>query len=209
MVGIHNWYYLSGCVASFNMSLLIATIRNLIQISQDEEFILADLFRPMNLKSGEYFLEEGQLCRYVGFIESGLVRYHMNDNGVQKTLYFNKEGEFVSNYQSFLPREPSNTSIQAIEDTTLQVISYDNLQKLYAAIRQGEKFGRLAIESVFLTSMQQLKSFYKDSPAERYQQFLRSYPSLAERIPQYHIASYVGIKPQSLSRIRKRLVTPK
>jgi len=134
-------------------------------MSQDEEFILADLFRPMNLKSGEYFLEEGQLCRYVGFIESGLLRYHMNDNGVQKTLYFNKEGEFVSNYQSFLPREPSNTSIQAIEDTTLQVISYDNLQKLYSAIREGEKLGRLAIESVFLTSMQQLKSFYKDSPA--------------------------------------------
>ena len=191
------------------MSLLIPTIRNLVQISQYEEIILADLFKPLTLKSGEYFLEEGQLCRYVGFIESGLVRYHMNDNGVQKTLYFNKEGEFVSNYQSFLPRESSNTSIQAIEDTTLQVISYDNLQKLYSAVSEGEKLGRLAIESVFLTSMQQLKSFYKDSPAERYQEFLRSYPSLAERIPQYHIASYVGIKPQSLSRIRKRLVTSK
>jgi hypothetical protein len=67
------------------MSLLIPTIRNLVQISQDEEIILADLFKPSTLKSGEYFLEEGQLCRYVGFIESGLVRYHMNDNGVQKT----------------------------------------------------------------------------------------------------------------------------
>jgi CRP-like cAMP-binding protein len=191
------------------MHQLIATIKNLIQISADEEVILADLFKPLTLRSGEYFLEEGQLCRYVGFIEEGLVRYHMNDNGSQKTLYFNKEGEFVSNYQSFLPREPSNTSIQAIEDTALQVINYENLQRLYSDVSEGEKLGRLAIEGVFLSSMQQLKSFYRDSPTERYQEFLQSYPDLAQRIPQYHIASYVGIKPQSLSRIRRRLVSQK
>ena len=189
------------------MNLLITTISYLIKISIEEEIILKRLFEPLQLKAGEYFLEEGQLCRYVGFIEKGLVRYHMNDNGSEKTFYFNKEGEFVSNYQSFIPREPSNTSIQAIEDTTLQVISYTDLQRMYSDVKEGEKLGRLAIESVFLSSMQQLKSFYKDSPAERYQQFLRSYPHLAQRIPQYYIASYVGIKPQSLSRIRKRLVS--
>ncbi|MGX5690813.1 Crp/Fnr family transcriptional regulator [Arcticibacter tournemirensis] len=188
------------------MNRLITTIRTLIRITADEEVILTGLFKPLKLKSGEYFLEEGQLCRYVGFIEEGLVRYHMNDNGNQKTLYFNKEGEFVSNYQSFLPREPSNTSIQAIEDTAMQVINYADLQRLYSNVSEGEKLGRLAIENVFLSSLQQLKSFYKDSPTERYQQFLRSYPSLVQRIPQYHIASYVGIKPQSLSRIRRKLV---
>jgi CRP-like cAMP-binding protein len=191
------------------MNLLIATLRHLIRIGSDEEQVITDLFKPLTLKSGEYFLREGKLCRYVGFIEKGLVRYYINDNGTDKTLYFNKEGQFVSNYQSFLPREVSDTSIQAIEDTTLQIISYDDLQKLYLSIREGEKLGRLAIENVFVTSLQQLKSFYKDAPAERYQQFLRFYPDLAQRIPQYHIASYVGIKPQSLSRIRKRLSTQK
>lgn len=189
------------------MSLLVPAIKKFISINADEEMILNGLFKPVTLRQGEHWLEEGQLCRYVGFIETGLVRYYMNDDGNQKTLYFNKEGEFVSNYQSFIPRQPSNTSIQAIEDTFLQVISYENLQRLYATIREGEKLGRLAIEQVFLSSMQQLKSFYKDSPADRYQQFLRSYPDLAQRIPQYYIASYVGIKPQSLSRIRKRLVS--
>jgi CRP-like cAMP-binding protein len=91
----------------------------------------------------------------------------------------------------------------------MQVITYDNLQCLYKNVREGEKLGRLAIEAVFLSSLQQLKSFYRDSPAERYQQFLSAYPELTQRIPQYHIASYVGIKPQSLSRIRKRLVAGK
>ena len=191
------------------MSGLIATIKNSIRLEEAEELALADLFTPLILKAGDYFLEEGQRCRYVGFIEEGLVRYYLNDNGIEKTLYFNKEGEFVCNYQSFLPREPSNTSIQAIEDTRLQIITFDNLQKLYASVKGGEKLGRIAIEYVFLSSMQQLKSFYKDSPAERYQEFLRSYPKLVQRIPQYYIASYVGIKPQSLSRIRKRLLSQK
>lgn len=178
------------------MSRLIVTIRSLIHITAEEETLIQGLFKSLELESGAYFLEEGQLRRYVGFVETGLLRYHMNHDGTEKTLFFSSEGEFVSNYQSFLPREPSNTSIQAIEDCLLQVISYDDLQKLYAGVNEGEKLGRLAIEQVFLSSMQQLKSFYKDSPTARYQQFLRSYPNLAQRIPQYHIASYVGIKPQ-------------
>ncbi|MCD8739138.1 Crp/Fnr family transcriptional regulator [Mucilaginibacter roseus] len=189
------------------MSQLIATIKHLISIDEEEEAIIKSLFKPLELKAGDFFVEEGQVCRYVGFIEKGLVRYYMNDDGNHKTLYFNKEGEFVSNYQSFLPRNPSNTNIQAIEDTSLQVISFENLQRLYATVREGEKLGRLGIESVFVNSLEQLKSFYRDSPAERYRQFLHAYAELAQRIPQYYIASYVGIKPQSLSRIRKRLVS--
>jgi len=187
------------------MNGLLPVIKSLITVSAVEEEMIKGLFKPLLLKSGEYFLEEGQLCRYVGFIEQGLVRYHLDNDGEQQTLYFSKEGEFVCNYQSFLPRAPSNTSIQAIEDCSLMVISYENLQKLYKDIAEGNKLGRLAIESVFLNSLQQLKSFYKDSPAARYQQFLKAYPDLIQRVPQYYIASYVGIKPQSLSRIRKRL----
>ena len=188
---------------------LLETLKDLIRISEKEEALLTALFKPLKLRAGEYFLEEGQLCRYVGLIEEGLVRYYLNDSGNEKTLYFSKEGEFVSNYQSFLPREPSDMSIQAIEDTTLQVINYSDLQQIYTGLNEGNKFGRLALEYVYASSMQQLKSFYKDSPAARYDEFLRSYPDLAQRLPQYYIASYIGIKPQSLSRIRKRLVTKK
>src|SRR5258708_7661683 len=99
----------------------------------------------------------------------------------------------------------SETGIQALEETTLYLISYDNLQRLYADVKEGERFGRLAIEQVFLASIEQIRSLYADPPAARYQQFLATYPDLVQRIPQYYIASYVGVKPQSLSRIRKRL----
>ena len=187
------------------MEALIRTIRQLISLTGEEENIVADLFKPRRLNAGEYFLEEGKVCRHVAFIETGLVRYYMNDDGQEKTIYFNREGEFVCNYQSFLPQKPSNVAIQALEDTELLVIGYEGLQTLYEQVRGGERFGRLAIEQVFLTSSEQLRSLYTDPPAVRYRQFLDAYPGLVQRLQQYHIASYVGIKPQSLSRIRKRL----
>lgn len=191
------------------MNALIQTIKRFIHLEIEEQEEIKKLFTDLHLKSGEYFLEEGQICRHIGFIETGLVRYYINDDGNEKTIYFNKENEFVCNYQSLLPKIASNTNIQAIEDCTLQIISYDNLQLLYRNIKGGERFGRLAIEQVFVSSIEQMKSIYKDPPVIRYQQFLNAYPDLVQRLPQYYIASYVGIKPQSLSRIRKRLAEKK
>jgi len=187
------------------MEALIQAIQNYITISPEEEIIISQLFSPLDLKAGEFLLEEGKVCRHVAFIREGLVRYYINDDGNERTIYFNKEHEFVCNYMSFIPQVVSDRYIQALEDTRLFIISYEKLQNLYAAIRQGERFGRLAIEYVFVTAIKQLGSMYTDPPAIRYQQFLHIYPDLVQRIPQYYIASYVGIKPQSLSRIRKRI----
>lgn len=187
------------------MESLIQAIKHFIPLSDTEEDIITGLFTSRRLAAGEHFLEEGKVCRHVAFIDYGLVRYYMNDDGQEKTTYFNKEGEFVSYYPSFLPQKPSNVAIQALEETLLYVIGYDDLQRLYASVRGGERFGRMGIEQVFLSSGEQLRSFYTDSPAARYQQFVNAYPGLVQRIPQYYIASYVGIKPQSLSRIRRRL----
>ena len=187
------------------MDSLIRTIRHFITLSDEEEAVVTGLFTPVLLKPGEYFLEEGKICRSVAFVEKGLMRYFMTQDGNEKTIYFSSEGEFVCNYSSFLPGKPSNVAVQALEETVMYVISKDNLQRLYSGIAMGERFGRLAIEQVFVSSIEQLRSHYTDTPTRRYQQFLDAYPGLVQRIPQYYIASYVGIKPQSLSRIRKRI----
>jgi CRP-like cAMP-binding protein len=94
----------------------------------------------------------------------------------------------------------------ALEPTTLLVITSQDLQKLYTNLSNGEKFGRLLMESVYTDAIQQIISFYTGSPQQRYQEFLENQPGLVQRVPQYYIASYIGIKPQSLSRIRKRLL---
>ncbi len=187
------------------METLINAIRQYIPLTPEEIQIIERLFQSRRLMEGAHFLEEGKVCRYLGFIEKGLIRYYISDEGQEKTIYFNQEGDFICNYQSFLPQKPSVVAMQALEDTELQVISYEDLQIFYRQVSGGERFGRLGIEQVFLSSSEQVRSLYSDPPAVRYQHFLDSYPKLVQRLQQYYIASYVGIKPQSLSRIRKRL----
>ena len=132
--------------------------------------MLQQLFSEKLLKKGEHFLTEGQVCRSVAIISSGLVRYYMNDDGNEGTYYFGSEGNFVCDYESFLPQLPSDKNIQALEDTALYSISFDALQQLYKGLKEGERLGRLGIEQVFVDVLQQLASFYKDSPEQRYQQ---------------------------------------
>ncbi|HEY0271860.1 MAG TPA: Crp/Fnr family transcriptional regulator [Chitinophaga sp.] len=187
------------------MESLLQAIRSLIRLSPAEADLVRELFVPQQLAAGEYFLQEGKVCRDIAFVEKGLLRYFVNNDGIEQTFYFSKENEFACSYPSFLPQAPSTRNIQALEDTQLYVVSYDNMQRFYREVREGERFGRLAIEQVFVGASIQMDSLYIDTPEQRYLQFLSSFPSLVQRLPQYYIASYVGVKPQSLSRIRKRL----
>ena len=189
------------------MDLLIQTIKGQISISDHDVAVIQNLFSRKTFKKGEHLLSEGEICRHIMFIESGLVRYYLNNDGTGQTHYFNKEGEFVCDYMSFLPQSPSNVNIQSLEDTVVYRISAEGIQQFYREIAGGEKFGRIAIEQVFVNVMSQIVSLYTDTPDLRYLRFLSNYPDLVQRIPQYYIASYVGVKAPSLSRIRKRLAT--
>lgn len=186
-------------------NLLFQTIRQYIPFSSADETVAQRLFFKKLHKKGDRLLAEGEICRNITFIESGLVRYYINKDGEERTNYFNKEGEFVCDYPSFLPQRPSIVNIQALEDCTVWMISFEGIQRFYKEVEHGERFGRLAIESVFVSVVSQIASIYTDTPEMRYQNFLLNYPAIVQRVPQYYIASYVGVKPQSLSRIRKRL----
>ena len=184
---------------------LLNSIQNLIKLSPEEMDIVTSLFKEKSYKKGDVFLEEGRICKHVGFVAKGLMRFYINHDGEEKTYGFSKENDYVCNYESFLPQKPSTKIIQALEDSLLFVISHDDLQILYASISEGERFGRIAIEAVFIQMLKDLSSFYTETPELRYDRFLRDHPDLQQRISQYHIASFVGVKPQSLSRIRKRI----
>jgi CRP-like cAMP-binding protein len=186
------------------MESLLNAIRYFIPLSASDEEVVRKLFHKKFFKKGEHLLRAGNICRYVTFIEAGLVRYYINSDGEERTTYFNKEGEFVCYYASFLPQTPSDIHIQALEDTSIFVVSFNDLQEFYREVEYGERFGRLGIEQVFLNAISQVASFYTDTPEVRYTKFLSDFRDIVQRIPQYYIASYVGIKPQSLSRIRKR-----
>ena len=184
---------------------LIQLLKQIVLIDSEEEEIYLNVFSPIVLKKGDFFLNEGDLNNKLGFIVEGLVRYFVHKNDEESTLEFSKEGEFIAEYQSFLNQTKSIQAIQAIEDTTLLVTNFDGLQTIYNKTKNGNLIGRIVIEYRFSHLMRQLLSIYMHNPEERYLHFLKSFPDLVQRIPQYYIASYVGVKPESLSRIRKRL----
>ena len=184
---------------------LINALQQFIALDDNEKDIIRRLFKEKTYEKGDFFLREGQVCQHAGFILQGLVRYFINNDGEEMIYGFGQEGNFVCNYESFLDHSPSAKNIQSIEDTTMLTISYNDLQTFYTEIKGGERFGRLIAEQIFVESVKQITSMYTDAPEQRYRNFLQSYPDLQQRIPQYHISSFVGVKPQSLSRIRKRL----
>lgn len=165
---------------------LLENIQSHITISQSEKEILKTLFKEKTYKKGDYFLSDGQICKYVGFISRGLMRYYINHDGEEKTYAFSQENQFVCNYESFLPQSQSSKIIQALEDSDVLVISHTDLQSLYAKIREGERFGRIAIEAVFLQLLKDINSLYTETPEVRYEQFIQNHPDLQQRISQYH-----------------------
>ncbi|MDR3679189.1 MAG: Crp/Fnr family transcriptional regulator [Flavipsychrobacter sp.] len=184
---------------------LLDSIQNVITLSPAEIDIVTSLFKEKAYKKGDFFLEEGRVCKQVGFVAKGLLRFYINHEGEEKNYDFSQENEFVCNYESFLPQIPSSKNIQALEDSIIFVISHADLQLFYANVRGGERFGRIAIESVFVKLLQDISALYTETPELRYERFLKKHADLQQRISQYHIASFVGVKPQSLSRIRKRI----
>jgi CRP-like cAMP-binding protein len=184
--------------------LLIACISTYIDLTDNDKTFIRRLFHQQHLEPGAHFLFAGDICHDVAYLADGLVRYYVNHEGEALTYTFAKNGDFVCDYPSFLHAQPSHNNIEALKPTTLLTISFDELQQFYRKVQHGERFGRLVAEQIFTQVLDQLTSFYRDSPSVRYEHFLRQFPDLAEQLPQYYIASYVGVKPQSLSRIRRR-----
>jgi len=174
----------------------------------DMDSILA-LFRKKSLKKGDYFLREGEICRNIAYLESGLVRYFVHKKDEEATFEFTHETEFIGDYQSFDSQSISIQNIQAIEDCSLLTIDYHNLHYIFNNIDKGNYLGRVIIERRFGIMVGQLMSIYMHDHEERYRNFIKYYSHLIQRIPQYMIASYVGVRPPSLSRIRKRFVENK
>jgi len=185
--------------------LLLQTLRQIVTLDLDEEQLLKTIFNEMHLKKGDFFLKAGEINNRLGFVNKGLIRYFVYKNDDESTIEFTSEGEFIAEYQSFLDNSEAIQYIQAIEDTTLLVTDNDGIQQLYNTTKNGNLIGRLVIEYRYNHLLKQLLSIYMHDPEQRYRNFIKVYPDLIQRVPQYYVASYVGVKPESLSRIRKRI----
>ena len=186
-------------------SNLLKLFSQIVELDEQEVKLIKSSFRPFFLAKGDYFLKAGQINKYVAFLQKGLVRYFVFKDEEKSTFEFTKEGEFIADYQSFNNKMPSIQNIQAIEDCEMLIINYADVQTIFNTTKNGNLIGRHIIEHRFDVMVNQLLAIYMQNHEELYKRFVEHYSDLTQRIPQYLIASFVGVKPPSLSRIRRRL----
>lgn len=186
--------------------LLINKINEFIPLNDADIQIIESLFKVKEYGANKVIHHEGEVCNKLWFIAKGLVRYTTGINGEERTFIFRNEGSFIGDIEGFLKQAPSTKSIITIEDSIIYVISKTDLQVFYQKVTLGERFGRLLIETVFAAAVNHIVSFYTESPEQRYIKLIKQNKDFIQRIPQYHIASFLGIKPQSLCRIKRRLL---
>jgi CRP-like cAMP-binding protein len=177
----------------------------LFNLSEQQAGIFLTQFSPTILKKNEVFVAEGQVCNKVGLIEQGLMKCVYNKEGEEVVFEFAYELNFISDYYSFVTNTPAEKEIRCLEDTTVYVITREKLQMLAAEHPFIESMSRAMNERLFLRMHDRLKSMLLDDAQERYKKLLADRPDLAQRIPQYLVASYLNVKPETISRIRKKM----
>lgn len=172
----------------------------------EEELELIDVyFEVKTLKKKDYLLRDHEVCKFIGFIDTGLIRHFHVKNGIEKTCDISFENTWITDFKSFTDGTAGKMNLQAMESTTVFVISKPNLQKIYAACSKYETFGRLMAEKVAQRATDIAMSLSSNTPEERFSNLLESQPEIFTRVPQKYIANYLGISPESLSRIRSRI----
>ncbi len=181
-----------------------AFIEKFVKTSEEEWTAFQKKLRYKEFDSDEFFLKEGQVCKHAVFIEDGAFRFSKVNNGTELVTAFFFTGDFLSDYESFLTQSPSKYYVQALKKSNVYLISKKDLNELYSNYPTFERLGRLFAERLFLIMNKRLDTFLYETPEARYAELVNRNSKLLQEVPQYMIASYLGVKPESLSRIRKR-----
>jgi CRP-like cAMP-binding protein len=184
-------------------------IRNFVSrfltFTEDEWEMLQSVLSRRFLKKGEFLLRAGEVCNHVTFINKGFVRIYNIVRDEELTVNFAFEGNFTTDFASLLPRKPSTDYIVAMEDLEILQLHYDDKQRLFDQAMVWQKFGRLIVEYILLFIVERNKALLFNTPEERYLKLIKERPKVMANVPLKYIASYLGVTPEALSRIRKRL----
>lgn len=179
------------------------TMKEVGNLSDADFELLTSRMEVVNLKKGEYFLEEGKINRSVAYVEKGLAMYYRVVNAEVIPVDFGLENDWLSYLSSFNNQSISDINIKMLEDSTLHCISFTSLQEIFTIQPRLIALKNYYVERSFMDVALHSANLAMFDARERYYKFMREKPHLIERVPQYYIAAYLGIKPQSLSRIRK------
>lgn len=187
----------------------LESFQKMTQLSDIELAAIMEMAKNATFSQGDFFSTPDNTCKQIAVLQSGIGRvYHLHD-GKEITDYFNTttRNQLVSSFVSFLKRKPSREYVQFLTDSEVLVINYDQLQELYDRFPSFERLGRLMAERNYLLALERIESLQYHNATQRYESFLNLYPGLMNQIPHHYVASYLGVTPESLSRIRKNFAS--
>ena len=191
--------------------LLFQKLEEKIKLTEEEKKLSRSFFIPKKLRKKQYLLQEGDVCKYVAFVEKGLLRsYTINDKGQEHINQFAFEGWWIADQFSFLTREPSKYNIEAMEDCELLLLSKSSEDEMLDKIPKFERYFRILLQNNLIATQKRLVSSLSQTAEERYSELIQDCPTtLPHRIPQHMLASFLGITPETLSRIRRQITSKK
>ncbi|KAA1246010.1 Crp/Fnr family transcriptional regulator [Aquimarina sp. RZ0] len=182
-------------------------IRSFTDVSDSDREFALQFYKKEIFKKGTYLLQPGVFINTFYFIKKGCVSYYMIEEGNTQVMEFFTEGDFFTDLFAYIQETPSDAYLEVLEDTIAYTIYKKDVEKIFEHSHQLERFGRLSMQKAFINNFQRVFQLKNLSNQERYVRLLERRPSLFQRVPQYLIASYLGLTPVGLSKIRKRIST--
>ena len=189
-----------------NTDQIIKNVSRHIQLLDDEKALFLSLLERRVLKRKTLFLETGVVCKHSAFVLEGAVKsYNVDEEGREHILSFATKDWWISDLYSLISEKPAILNIEAIVDSDVLMLSRENQHELYKKIPKFERFFRILVENSLVANQQRLIDNMSSPAEDRYLRFISKYPTIPECVPQHSIASYLGITPEFLSKIRARL----
>ena len=188
-------------------SLIRSHFSKLIELTDEEFNYFSSLAKFRKLRKKQYLVQAGDICRYESFVIKGCLRaYSVDDKGQEHVVQFAAEEWWIADMNSFLTETAAIYNVDALEDCELLQLDKPSLEKLYIHVPKFERFFRIKVQIAFTGLQQRITASMSETAEQRYLAFIRQYPHLEQRIPQRQIASYIGITPEFLSRLRKNFL---
>jgi CRP-like cAMP-binding protein len=188
------------------MTALTEHIDQLVSLTEDEKVLIEKAFATLSISRGHIWIKQGKICDQVAYVVSGKMRnYYIDESGNEVTCYFVAPDHFTSSFTSFLTNAPTNENISALEDTVLRVITKNDMEDLSLAVPKIQIFRRIVAENLFIMMEKRIAMLQSLSAHERYERLLKENPEILLTVPLQYTASFLGITPQHLSRLRKEL----
>lgn len=199
-----------SAVTFFMYDLFFNKLNEKISFSQEEQEIIKSYLTPKKLRKKQYLLQEGDVCKSIAFVQKGALReYTVDEKGVEHIFQFALEGWVISDLYSFMTTEPATYNIDALEDSELILITRSAQEEILRRVPKYETFNRMQLTGAYLAMQKRITSIISLSIEDRYLYLTKLYPDIIQRVPQHMIASYMGLTPETLSRIRKKLSSSK